>query len=67
VLIDAIDSYASSIYQIFDFESVIEFVKNIDQIAKEKATQVIEHFMNQNRVEKYVFLSQSWGDSFETD
>jgi len=38
VLIEAIENYATQILQIFDFESVLEFIKNIDLIAKEKAT-----------------------------
>lgn len=46
MLIECIEKYSSSILQIFDFESVIEFLKNIDKIAKEKATQVIQHFIN---------------------
>ena len=63
VLIECIESYVPSINKIFDHESVVEFVKIIDQIAKEKATQVIQHFINQSKLEKYVLLGQSWEDT----
>ena len=38
ILIECMENYSASIIQIFDFESLLEFIKNIDQIAKEKAT-----------------------------
>eukprot|EP00347_Sterkiella_histriomuscorum_P010672 403375368 len=51
ILVDCMENYASSIIQLFDHESLIEFIKNIDKIAKEKATQVIQHFINQSKLE----------------
>lgn len=46
VFIGCIEKYSRSILQIFDFESVLEFIKNINNIAKEKGTQVVEQFIH---------------------
>jgi hypothetical protein len=63
-LIEAIENYSPQICQIFDFESVLHFIKNIDGIAKEKATQVLEHFKNQSKIEKFLILGNSWEGDF---
>lgn len=35
-LIQCIENYSSNILQLFDFESLLEFIKNIDILAKDK-------------------------------
>lgn len=44
ILIDCIEDYGESIMSLFGIESLILFLKTIDQISKEKGTQIIEHF-----------------------
>ncbi|CDW72213.1 UNKNOWN [Stylonychia lemnae] len=70
ILIDCMENYSASIIQLFDFESLMEFVKNIDNLAKEKVinqviqylqgTQLIQHFINQSKLEKFIILSDNF-------
>lgn len=46
VLLECISQYSGSILQLFDLESLLVFLHQIDKVAKEKGTQVIMHFLN---------------------
>ena len=46
VLLECISQYSESILQLFDLDSLMVFLEQIDKFAKEKGTQVIQHFIN---------------------
>lgn len=45
-LIECIENYGSNIMQLFDFESLLEFIKNIDILAKEKVGLILKVNLN---------------------
>lgn len=51
VILECINQYAESILQLFDLNSLIAFLRHIDKVAKEKGTQVIQHFLITSSVE----------------
>ena len=52
VILECINQYCESILQLFDLNSLIAFLRHIDKVAKEKGTQVIQHFLITNQVEQ---------------
>lgn len=54
MLLECINQYCESILQLFDLESLLVFLRQIDKVAKEKGTQVITHFIMQNELEQKV-------------
>ena len=54
ILLECISDYSESILQLFDLESLMVFLTQIDSVAKEKGTQVIEHFLHTNNVDQFV-------------
>jgi len=53
-LLACISDHSENILQLFDLESLMVFMKEIDKVAKEKGTQVIEHFKNANKVDSLI-------------
>jgi len=45
VILECINQYCESILQLFDLNSLLAFLRHIDKVAKEKGTQVIQHFL----------------------
>lgn len=54
ILLGCINEHSESILQLFDLESLMFFLAQIDKVAKEKGTQVISHFLHQAEVEKVI-------------
>ena len=53
-MIECIHNYSDSILQLFDLDSLFAFLLQIDKVAKEKGTQVIQHFINSKKLEQVV-------------
>ena len=53
-LLACISDHSETILQLFDLESFMIFLSEIDKVAKEKGTQVIEHFKHVNKLDKLI-------------
>lgn len=53
-LLACISDHSETILQLFDLDALTVFLKEIDKVAKEKGTQVIEHFRHANKVDQMV-------------
>ena len=62
ILFECVTDYSENIVQLFDFESLLAFLGQIDQVAKEKGTQVIQHFLNVHQVENLLASVQGRTD-----
>ena len=64
ILLECVSTYSESILQIFDFEALVCFLKQIDKVMKEKGTQIIYHFLHTYHVDS---LLQGKLDSSKID
>ena len=53
VLNECIEDYGDSISNLFGIDSLIVFLTQIDLTAKEKGTQIIEHFLHNSHLIDY--------------
>ena len=52
IIIELVSQHSEKIVQLFDFESLCLFLRQLDQVIKERGTQIVSHFFNTKDLDK---------------